>query len=394
MKELLIFTGIVLLATGCATKEQEKKPENALIPYVIQGEVTNGEGERLALRLQGENLDDRQVVSITNGRFEFCGFTDAPQSAWITFEKEHENEDGAASIYELFLTGDTIQLQAEVVEEFGNLRLANDSILESDINRYHRSASAKFRKAYDKAWVFSDSIKNDSMRRYVYPDIRTQVLQAYEQFYSESEHPLLQLTYLKRITDDNFIFNPVDLSSQEKEQLNDLFQQIDPSLESSPDFPVVSSAISNLNNLGAEKEFMDFSLPDLEGREQQLSKIIQQNEYTVLDFWWSGCRPCRQFNRQNREAYSEIKKKGIEIIAVNVDMGESQWQLASERDSIPWIDLYAGGNSKIEADYNITSFPAKIIVDKNLNIIEMDFRDLEELEEKLLSVTPVKEEEL
>lgn len=394
MKKIILSLALICLATSCKQKEKVANPEAYGISYVIQGEVQDGEGKRLALYIPGENLDNRQVTSITNGKFEFCGTVMKPENAFITFEEEHENEDGLMSIYELFLTGDTIKLRAQVVEKYESLFLDNDTILQSEINRYHQATGEKFREAYNGAMVFGDSTKNDSMRRNIYPEIRSRVLKAYQKYYSNPEYSVMNLSRLRQITDDNHLFNPEDLSSEEKKQLFSFFDNVDPVLEGTSNYTVVSSALGNLKNFGSRRGFLDFSLPDLEGNKQQLSEIIKQNEYTILDFWWAGCLPCRKFNRENRAKYVELKQKGIEVIAINVDMGEQQWQLASQKDEIEWVNLYAGAHSKIQADYNIKSFPTKIVVDRNLNIIEIDFKDLDELEKKLLTATPVGEGEL
>tara|TARA_R110000744_G_scaffold131862_1_gene240033 strand:- start:62 stop:358 length:297 start_codon:yes stop_codon:yes gene_type:complete len=77
--------------------------------------------------------------------------------------------------------------------------------------------------------------------------------------------------------------------------------------------------------------------------------------------------------------YSNLKLKGIEIVGINVDDGISKWKKASIKDSLSWINLYAGANSKIQTDYNVTAFPTKIVVDKNFKIIDVDFKDANEL---------------
>ena len=56
-----------------------------------------------------------------------------------------------------------------------------------------------------------------------------------------------------------------------------------------------------------------------------------------------------------------------------------KWQRASEKDSIEWINLYAGSNSKIQADYNVVAFPTTIIFDKNKQRVNFDFHKATEL---------------
>lgn len=394
MKKLIVFSIFSGLLVSCTNKEKEINLQPAGKNYVIQGEITGGEGKRLALYIPGQNLDNRQITTITNGRFEFCGNLQRPENAFITFEEEHEKPDGSMSIYEVFLTGDTIKLRAEVGEKFDDLLLENDTIVQSEINRYHQATNRIFRNAYSGAMVFRDSIKNDSMRRHIYPEIRSRLLSVYREYYTNPEYSVVNLSRLRQLTDDKYIFDPRDLSAEDKEQLTSFFEKIDTSLQGTPNYTVVSSAMANFNKTDTGKQFSDFSLPDILGREEQLSAIIKNNEYTVLDFWWSGCLPCRKFNKANKEKYKTTQHQGIEVIGINVDTGRKQWKLASEKDEIEWVNLYAGANSKIQADYNVTSFPSKIVVDRNFNIIEVDFKDLDELQEKLFTFSTLGKDKL
>src|SRR5690606_29133495 len=113
--------------------------------------------------------------------------------------------------------------------------------------------------------------------------------------------------------------------------------------------------------------------------ETRLSQIISANDFTVLDFWWSGCLPCRKFNQESTQHYRKLKENGIEIISINVDDGMSKWQRATKQDGIEWVNLYAGANSKIQSDYNIVAFPTTIIYDKNMQMIDFDFHEATEL---------------
>src|SRR5690606_34946917 len=125
--------------------------------------------------------------------------------------------------------------------------------------------------------------------------------------------------------------------------------------------------------------FKDFTLIDIDGNEITLSKVIPNNKFTVIDFWWSGCIPCRKFNKETKPYYNQLKEKGIEIIAINVDRQNADWKNSSLKDQIEWINLYAGPDSKIIPDYQITYYPTKIIFDKDKNIIDFDFYTAEEL---------------
>jgi len=135
-----------------------------------------------------------------------------------------------------------------------------------------------------------------------------------------------------------------------------------------------------LNQDSTLNSFKDFTLKDINGQNTTLSDIIAKNQYTILDFWWSGCAPCRKFNKENQEHYQSLKKKHIEVIGINVDDSFNAWKKSSLQDGIKWKNLYAGANSKIEVEYDVNAFPTKIVVNNNREIIDLSFKDLDQFQ--------------
>lgn len=378
LKTFLIFLLFINFFVSCS-EENTKKEENTKVHFVIEGTVKNGNGKELALHIPSLNLDNRLISRIENDKFRFEGKLPKPEVASISFEDEHKIQDGSMSIYQVFLTNDTIKIKAEVVEQYDNLALKKDSILKGEITKYFHSARKEFYGAYSDAMIYRDSIKQDSVRHTVYPTIRKKVLKKYGELFSAPEHSLIALFFLRHMMEDKYVFNVDDLNNSEKAKLTENFKNISTSLEGTPDYTVVASKVARMNNPESFQGFKDFSLPDEDSREQELSAIIKRNNYTVLDFWWSGCRPCRVFNKESQEYYKGLREAGIEIVGVNVDDGREKWEKASKMDSLSWINLYAGANSKIQADYNVNAFPTKIVVDRDLNIVNIQFKTAKEL---------------
>lgn len=378
LKLLLLFLFILNIFNSCSEGKKEQK-ENSEVHFVVEGTVKNGDGKKLALHVPSLKLDNRLISPIKNGKFRFEGKLPKPEGATISFEDEHRNVDGSMSVYQVFLTNDTIQIGADVAEKFGNLFLKNDTILKGEMTDYFYRTKDEFYEAYSGAMIYRDSLKQDSLRRMVYPTIRKNVLNRYDKLYSAPEHSIIALFFLRGIMEDKSLFQVGDLKDSEKAQLTEYFNRIPTSYEGTPDYTVVASKIERMVNPESFGGFMDFSLPDEKNVEQKLSEIINQNEYTVLDFWWSGCRPCRVFNREGQEQYSELREAGIEIVGINVDDGREKWEKASESDNLKWINLYAGANSKIQSDYNVIAFPAKVIVNKNLELVNIQFKTAKEL---------------
>ena len=133
---------------------------------------------------------------------------------------------------------------------------------------------------------------------------------------------------------------------------------------------------------GKSRRFKDYNLLSADNLEMKLSSIGESNNYTVLYFWWSGCAPCRKFNRTVKpKLYKELNSKGIELVSISVDESTEKWRKASERDRISWINLYAGPVTGIRQDYGVRGYPTKVIVNKNLKFVDFEFSTLAELME-------------
>lgn len=373
MKKIFILqTLLVCLLLGSYSQAKlglgEKKSKTQ---FVILGTTKNGEGKKLALYIPSKGMDSRLVSTISNGSFEFKGVLDSPERASISFNEELENWDGMYFSYQLFLVKDTIYLDVEISEMNNNFYFSKHSIRDSSINSYYQNNQKTYADTYGS--LMMNPAIMDSLRTFVFPQLRPNLLAKNEELYSKKEHTIIGLYNLRKMLENRYIFDFNALTENEKESINRYFNKIDPSLFTTPDYIVTQSHINKLNSQSSQLQFVDFSLPNDQAENKSLSEIIAQNKYTVLDFWWSGCIPCRKFNQENQKHYATLKAKGIEIVGINVDDGKQKWHHASMKDKISWINLYAGANSKIQADYRVFSFPTKLVFDQEQNLVDFKF---------------------
>lgn len=382
MKKTFAITLIIfsLIFTSCKKQNKTSEKENSEIEFVILGTAKNGDGKKLGLHIPSLGMDNRLTSEIVNGKFEFKGTVSNPEIAEIAFDSELEEYDGMYSVYDVFLTKDTLRIEVTIDERDNNFYFSEKSFEDNGVNSYFQKNRDKYFDAYD-GLMFNprDSILMDSLRIHIFPKVRKNLIKVNKEIFSDKKNTIIGLNNLKYMFEERQIFDFSEMTSQEKKSINDYFKNIDTSYINAPDYTVVSSHIKRMNDESFGKEFMNFTLPNILEKETQLVEIISKNKFTVLDFWWSGCAPCRKFNQESKEHYKKLKENGIEIISINVDDGMKKWQIASEKDSIEWINLYAGRNSKIQADYNVVAFPTTIIFDKNKQRIDFDFHKATEL---------------
>ncbi|MBP1841719.1 TlpA family protein disulfide reductase [Formosa algae] len=370
---LIMLSAIIL--NSCMNQKNKENFNDKEFEFVLTGNVKNGEGKLLKLTIPSKYPNDTLISEIKNGEYLFKGKLNAVEKAGISVVNKELNKRLPTT---LFLTKDTIVFDFELGEQFDELTFISDTILKSDINLYARKIDKKYWEVNGGVWVFGDSIKNDSMNKHIYPNVKFKTLELIKNELNKKEYASIKLHYLRRILESD-VFSFDYLSPSEKKEINDLFIETDTTLNKTPDYKIIESYISNFASNITRTSFKDFKLIDFNGNEITLSNIISNNKITVLDFWWSGCVPCRKFNNEAKPFYSQLKEKGIEIIGINVDRQNAVWKKSSSQDQIEWINLYAGSDSNIIPEYRITYYPTKIIFDTDKNVIDFDFHTAEDL---------------
>ncbi|MXZ43917.1 MAG: AhpC/TSA family protein [Gammaproteobacteria bacterium] len=166
--------------------------------------------------------------------------------------------------------------------------------------------------------------------------------------------------------------------------------------ESAPDDPWIAkiiekdqerqAQIDERDSIAVGTSILDFQAIDLVGDSASLSDVQKGSQVVLLDFWASWCGPCRQEFPHLKEAYSKFKDKGFEIVSFTLDDEQEDWELATEEEEIPWINLGMGSEAEAVKTYSVVGIPYSLlyevdtgtIVAKNLSGGELEAK-LEEL---------------
>ena len=373
---ILIFT---ILFLSC-----QKESPNNVIEFEIIGYIKKNEGLELSIVIPSAKEETKITSKVNNGKILFKGKSKKNQYVEIRLEEDIiNNKESNISYLPIFLESKVI-FKIDVKESNdpnSSSKLFENIEIEEGINN-----KIFYKEAYNPTignhftFVPNYNLKKDSLHKYVYPKEKDLFFRKFDSTFNKKP----SIAYLQIITSYlNQNFPPFDkeyLSEQEKFKLSEILRNVNEELKNTNTFKELQLGINSLikENKSLIK-FENFSLPNKDGKKINLKEVIQKNNYTVLDFWWSGCAPCRKFNRNGTETYPELKKNGIEIIGVNTDMSTEIWKKGSEKDGIKWIDLFAGPNSEIQSSYNIKAFPTKIIFNSKLEIINFEFTEAKEL---------------
>lgn len=137
-----------------------------------------------------------------------------------------------------------------------------------------------------------------------------------------------------------------------------------------PDHPYNKTAKNLLNAFDQIKvggEFIDFTLPDLNGNNITLSKSIE-GKIALIDLWATWCGPCIATSRSMIPVYNEFKNSGFTILGVAREFDNTnQLKETLEREKFPWINLVELNNQNgIWIKYGIpTAGGRTFLVDKD-----------------------------
>ena len=226
----------------------------------------------------------------------------------------------------------------------------------NDLYQQENQLFADHKNAWDKAFGFMSKNTDDDTMNENYADFLANTIESNKDSFSEEEY--------------NTLSKDIETIRGIEEEIAKLEKEIAASDSSS------SSSSGSAESTGV---FHGFKGKDLDGNDVDES-LFAQNKVTVVNFWFSGCKPCVEELSKLNELNDKIKEMGGEVVGINTDtlddnqdgikeakeilkaQGASYKNLTFDSDST--VGKYAG---------NIMAFPTTVLVDKDGNIIGEPF---------------------
>lgn len=373
MKSKLWFVCLFLLV-ACQKEET----------FYIYCDVKAPDGMKLVYSIEGEDFENRQEQTVVNGKAKFVMRNDTKEFGYIESKYNLDEfsfmrrfvkilpEDKNVNV-SFEVKKDSMQVDDNVFDLFYNI---GEPLFQDGINKsFSEFISKKFENL--EGYYLSYSIM-DSLHQYVYPTYKKKLLSLYENDYQDTNNPYLKLEILHSLIDKT-LFKPEHLKKDEIEKINAFFQGIDKQIINNSMFEL-QKLVRKMNNITPDKlVFSDFTFKNQKNQKKSLSSFVQQNKYTMFYFWTEGCGPCKKFNNQLSSDYNILRKNGIEVVHINVDLKREYWERATKRDSIYWPNLYAGKDFELHRLYRIEAWPTKVIFNANKELVELDVKTPKDL---------------
>ena len=224
---------------------------------------------------------------------------------------------------------------------------ASDSRLD-DLYQQENQLFADHADAWNKVFAMMD--KSDADPNGNYADYLADTVESNKTSFTDDE--------LKTLTDDIESIRKIDEEIAEIEQKNSL-----------------SDNSSQESNSESASVFSNFSGQDFDGNTVD-SSLFSGNAVTVVNFWFTGCKPCVAELSKLNELNDTIRSMGGEVIGINTETFDENKDAIKEAASV--LESQGAKYRNISIDSSsaagkyaseIMAFPTTILVDRNGNIV-------------------------
>ena len=368
-KILLVLTALTVLISCNKAGENE---------YIVTGTIKGiADGKTVILEVQDETgqLKPIDTVKIEKGKFTFKGNAKEPDMHLINIETVEgkipfilENGD-----IEMIINKDSINI-TQVTGTYNNEELNSykekGAAIQKKMMKFQKDNTAVMQAAQQK----QDTVAMNKLRN------------AYSKFQDEfstqsdsyvSSHPKAFISAL--IIEGMFNQMAPDIA-----KITKFYNSLDKSVKATKHGKKIKKNLDELSKpvavtapIDIESMAPEFSAPNPEG------KIVSLNEskgkYTIIDFWASWCKPCRQENPNMVALYKDFHAKGLNIVSVSLDEKSEEWKKAIASDKLTWTNISNLKNFEdpIAVQYGIKLIPSTFIIDATGKVVAKDLRGAE-----------------
>ena len=173
---------------------------------------------------------------------------------------------------------------------------------------------------------------------------------------------------------DKFTEDELKTLTEGSEQIRDLEDQIQPLQEQYAALqPAGDGENGGMND--SVPAFPAFTGKDLDGNDVDNS-LFSKNAVTVVNFWFSGCKPCVAELGELNALNETLKKQGGAVVGINsFTLDGDKTAIAEAKDilakkGVTYSNLWFASDSEAgKFTAGLYSFPTTYVVDKNGNIV-------------------------
>jgi cytochrome c biogenesis protein CcmG/thiol:disulfide interchange protein DsbE len=109
----------------------------------------------------------------------------------------------------------------------------------------------------------------------------------------------------------------------------------------------------------------NFAAKNLDGKKVELKELLGDGP-VLISFWATWCKPCIKELNQLQKVYKKHKKKGFEILAIDVDGPRSRSKVKPMVKGLKWdFPVLWDKTKKIYRKYHVLGIPHTVLIDKS-----------------------------
>ena len=123
-------------------------------------------------------------------------------------------------------------------------------------------------------------------------------------------------------------------------------------------------------------EVPSFTGKDLDGNDVSSDELLAKNKVTVMNFWFTTCKPCVSELGDLENLNQELAEKGGQVVGVNsFTLDGNKGEIADAKDvlskkGVTYKNIWFKSDSDAgKFTSNLFSFPTTYVIDQNGNIV-------------------------
>lgn len=369
---LLMSFSIVSNSFGTNPKQLGKKDNQ--FHFKINGTI-NADTGTVHLIFDAEYIPSkaREIVArVEHNKFSIAGYIPEPQAVFIVLDDRYKSDK--------FIIEKGIQTISINTNSAQKVPVVLNNTM---INEYPRYTTFFKQLDMKRSLYFQKLDSLYKIHNYQLPSvINLNIKKEDDNLYAEGNQLLLRYTE-KNPSSKIAFWELIRKMSWGYEPLFDsIYNSFSSELKNGYAGRILNKKLESGKQLSVGKQFPPFQCVN-RSNEKFSSAIFLKSKFTLVDFWYSGCAPCRgQFDRL-KDLYKQFSNKGFEIVGISVDRDtdKKKWEDIIINDKLIW-QQYWDINGKNTKSLSINAFPTNFLIDSTGKIIVRNI-SLEALDELL-----------